>query len=555
MDNPPEAVQSMEVDQVADAAIVVSPAKMTPQEVVHVQEAPTIETTAANLVVEDNQARAEEPLAAPELTMEVEMEQTAVENPIQDPSPDAQPVMEQPTTAQVAIEEPTIAEAPTATEDFTTAPASTAIDEPTIGSDPTGIEETTTVQVPNVDSATEVAEMPETVSDVAVNAAAVSEPPPADQQGNSDSEQGVAETQGTPTDLSTVDSAQPLPQEALASGSQEETQQDLVVAAHNVEQPATHDTEDSTTSAASNSGDADAQSIPNLDSLQVLAALNNALAYRETHDAEDTILVPQKTQRGEERMSDSPDSADSYNEGSTLTSLGPQDGLLSAKSGGLKLNSASMNGAMSDSSKYVDNDGLEDHSIPKSRFAGVFLDIVPDRRKLRGYIPSEEVKASRSLKVTIKKPEGWISRMPQAVDASQSQEASTSSGRRSGRTRKPKPHFDDIDFNHDIPTPSRTRGARQRDAESEELTLQEEPSARSRKVESEEFTLPADEVDTPDQGVSDNTDEDLVEKTRKSLKSENLQPTRKSGRVAEKGKRAHWAAVDDGQDVSQRPIC
>lgn len=579
MDEPPENVQPMEVDQDSAPPFAIPQVMEPPQEAAQEQQVPVMEGMAGQLAIGAHQAATEEPVTTQQPMLDSEKEKTVVaEDTMQDQSGEIQsameifPAIEAPVEKTIISQEPTtideatIAREATTMENTSVVQEATAIEEPAIAQEATIMEGTSSAQeplstehiaepeVPGVDSAEKVAEMLAAGSPAAAveeQAAADDispnqEPIPRSEQGAAETDHAVTETENALPDLPIVDDAQPFSEVSTHSADPQQAYEAPVVDAI-VEQPLTNETA-TTPSTASNSGDAEAHS--NLDSLQVLAALNNALAYQETHEAghtEDTVLVPPSMQgegEGEgEGMSDRPDSAGSYDEGSTLTSLGPQDGLLSAKSEGFNLNS--------------EDDGLKDYSTPESRFAGVFLDIVPDRRKLRGYIPSDEVKASRSLKVTIKKPQGWISRLAQAVNASQTQEASTNSGRRSGRQRKPNRHFDD-DFDIDVPTSSRKREERQRVFESEETTRQEGPSAEPRKAEkaeSEEFTLPAEEVDTPDQGMSDNTDEDLVVTSRKSRKSEILQPTRKSGRVAEKGKRAHWDAVDEGQEVSINRLC
>jgi hypothetical protein len=578
MDEPPENVQPMEVDQDSAPAIAIPQVMEPPQEAAQEQQVPVMEGMAGQLAIGAHQAATEEPVTTQQPMLDSEKEKTVVaEDTMQDQSGEIQSAMENLPAIQASVEETIISQEPTTIDEAATAREATSMENTSVAQETTAIEETAIAQeatimehtssaqeplstehiaepeVPGVDSAENVTEMlasgsPEAAVEEQAAADDISpnqEPIPRSEQGAAETDNAVAETESALPDLPIVDDAQPFSELALPSADPQQAYA-APVAEGIVEQPLTNETA-TTPSTASNSGDAEAHS--NLDSLQVLAALNNALAYQETHEAEgteDTAFVPPSMQgEGEgEGMSDRPDSAGSHDEGSTLTSLGPQDGLLSAaKSEGFNLNS--------------EDDGLKDYSTPESRFAGVFLDIVPDRRKLRGYIPSDEVKASRSLKVTIKKPQGWISRLAQATDASQTQEASTSSGRRSGRQRKPNRHFDD-DFDIDISTSSRKRGERQRVFESEETTRQEGPSAEPRKAEkaeSEEFTLPAEEVDTPDQGMSDNTDEDLVVTSRKSRKSEILQPTRKSGRVAEKGKRAHWDAVDEGQEVSINRLC
>lgn len=542
-----EEVQPMEVDELAGSGIATPQAVRQPQESPQHQDISVTEDASNQNTPGDGQAAPGETgeiSVAGEPNPELEKEGTAA---LKIASPDL--TVEAEDGPGVSSEVPSAAQEPNAESEMA---MTDRLDQalPDVGDRPTAPEDPSATEEPSPDVNMEGTANPEvTLPDVAGDGQAMpADMTPAQQLNPEFDQQATSAPQHASTELAEDGNAEASGPEVSASGNREEIEETVVTENGTQEQPPTQNNDESATSADSTPADSLLRSRSNIDSLQVLAALNNALAYRETHEtdeAQDTVLVPP---RSSGRATVPFSAGSSYSQESILTSLGPQDGLLSGRSEGFNLNSASFDETASDSSKFLDTDGLADYSIPESRFAGVFLDIVPDRRKLRGYIPSEEVKKSLSLKVTIKKPEGWAPRATQAIEAPQSQQADTSSGRRSGRTRKPAVQEEIYE------TPPRKRRARQRVAASEQSFHQEEPNAQSQKAsQSPEFTLPADEEDIQDRDISDGTDyqeEELVEETKKRRKSESMQPTRKSGRVAEQGKRAHWNMVDEDDEVS-----
>lgn len=297
--------------------------------------------------------------------------------------------------------------------------------------------------------------------------------------------------------------------------------------------------------------DSASQSGSNMDNQQVLAALTNALAYRDSQDSpeeepQDQVIFLQHDESELPAASKSLDSAlSTFTEDSTLTSLGPHEGFMSAGFDGLS-EFPVISGA---TPEEPDEEGLADYSTPHSRFAGVFLPIVPDRRKLRYYVPAPEVKnPPSSLKITIKRPDGWSPQAPPPVKVPPQVETFTSSGR---KTRRPqKSYYEDMYILDRRRTAlSQKRKGKQRDTGTEVSSLSEAPTSEGRKVsESVDYTIPAEEDSPQDQDVSDHySNTDSGSEDRKRRKRETVEPRRRSWRNSEKAKHAHWSAMEDDE--------
>lgn len=295
---------------------------------------------------------------------------------------------------------------------------------------------------------------------------------------------------------------------------------------------------------------------PNIDNQQVLAALNNALAYRDSRDdsdeepQNDVLFLQDDEAERAATMKPLHSARSTFTEDSALTSLGPQDGVMSAgfhDSFDLASGSGGRTGEKSLGGE-ADDEGLADYSTPQSRFAGVFLDIVPDRRKLRYYVPGPEIKRTTSLKVTLKRPDGWIPKaFPPPVEVIHQEETFTSSGRKT--RRRHKSYYEDlVILDRRRAALSERRKGKQRE-EGSEVTHAEEPAPRGRKVsESADYTIPVDEESPQDQDVSDNySNVDSVSEVPKRQKRETMEPSRRSRRIPEKSKRAQWGGMDDDE--------
>lgn len=289
----------------------------------------------------------------------------------------------------------------------------------------------------------------------------------------------------------------------------------------------------------------------NMDNQQVLTALNNALAYRDSQDCpeeepQEQVLFLQHDESELPEASGPLGSALwTFTEDSTLTSLGPHDGIMSAGLDGL----SEFPAVSCATPGEPDEEGLMDYSTPHSRFAGVFLPIVPDRRKLRYYVPAPEVKnPPSSLKITIKRPDGWTPRALPPVEVPPQVETFTSSGR---KTRRPqKSYYGDMSILDQRRTAlSQNRKGKQRDTKTEVSTHSEAPTSWDRKVsESVDYTIPAEEDSPQDQEVSDHySNTDSGSEDRKPRKRETVEPSRRSRRIPEKAEHAHWSGLEDDE--------
>lgn len=311
------------------------------------------------------------------------------------------------------------------------------------------------------------------------------------------------------------------------------------------------------------SGGGTPQTHSSMNNLQVLAALNNVLAYRDSRDTfedetqnepqdelhDDVLILPDDDADHAEASRPLGSAMSNFTEESALTSLGPLDGV-STSGFDQPFDFPSGSGAQADEKSVAggpDEEGLADYSVPHSRFAGVYLDRV-DRRKLRYYVPSAEVKNPQSLKITIKRPAGWTPRA-QPVETTRMDEVYTSSGR---KTRRPqKSYYEDmVIIDKRRAALSEKRKGKQRDVGFDISKNGEEPTSRGRKAKSEsaDYTMPVEEASVQDQDISDaDSNAESVSAVQKRQKRGTQEPGRRSRIIPEKAKHAHWDDMDEDE--------
>ncbi|KAJ9127246.1 hypothetical protein QFC24_001484 [Naganishia onofrii] len=188
-------------------------------------------------------------------------------------------------------------------------------------------------------------------------------------------------------------------------------------------------------------------------------------------------------------------------------------------------------------SHHFDVDGLADFSIPESRFAGVILPEI-DRRTYRYYIRADELKNTSSLKITLKKPEGWIAPKMEVKDS-----AYTARGRRGGvgrqvewltKNQTDSDTVDDVETSH---SPSRRRRRKRVELDQQDYDGEQH---RETQGEASPSAVHSASVTSSQKGEQDDDDDDLtglselddIEAARK--KRAERGPTRQSGRIAVK---------------------
>ncbi|KAJ9093918.1 hypothetical protein QFC19_008151 [Naganishia cerealis] len=180
---------------------------------------------------------------------------------------------------------------------------------------------------------------------------------------------------------------------------------------------------------------------------------------------------------------------------------------------------------------HVDNDGLADFSIPESRFAGVILP-KSDRRTFREYIPADEVKHTQSLKITLKRPEGWTAPMFKVEEPPYP----VAGRRRGGVGRQVKSvayrnENDTFDDDHPAPSPSRRRKGKK--AAKEEAELYGEVGRENKWKNSSSAILSGSDTGSHDQDGFIEIDE-LDDVRGDNRKKKEREPVRQSGRIAQK---------------------
>ncbi|KAJ9100517.1 hypothetical protein QFC21_003560 [Naganishia friedmannii] len=182
-------------------------------------------------------------------------------------------------------------------------------------------------------------------------------------------------------------------------------------------------------------------------------------------------------------------------------------------------------------------DGLADFSIPESRFAGVILPKA-DLRALRSYIPADELKLTSGLKITLRKPEGWIAPKMEAEDSGY-----TGRRRRGGVGRqvewltKNQTDSDNVEDGAMPLSPSRRRKSKRADLDDEDYDRKQ---YRGTQGEASPSVVRSGSTSSSQRERNGGDDHDLTDlseldeiEARRKEKVEMI-PTRQSGRIAVK---------------------
>ncbi|KAJ9122280.1 hypothetical protein QFC22_001700 [Naganishia vaughanmartiniae] len=190
-------------------------------------------------------------------------------------------------------------------------------------------------------------------------------------------------------------------------------------------------------------------------------------------------------------------------------------------------------------SHRFDEDGLADFSIPESWFAGVILPKL-DRRTYRGYILADELKSSSGLKITLKRPDGWI-----APKMEPKHTTHTGRRRRGGvgrqvewltKNQTDSDTVEDVEMSH---SPSRRRRSKrvQIDADEADYDAEQQQGAQAEVSPSAARSGSVTSSQRERQGDGDDFLTDLSEldeiEARRKERAERV-PTRHSGRIAVK---------------------